>query len=217
MPAKTATPKRDAAGAFEPRRLSFTGEDASGSASSSAPASRVSKTPLANRFHNAILKTWSIASLDDILPPDLRPPSWTEHLLTCLSTLSKHENLQSARKTLENQIRRRVLEERTQSKTVMTLRGYLTKRDADEAVRAYKNSSKSSSSRETSAETRDGNLAVDPRTGIAGGDSHGGTENPDGLSGTDAADMVKTCAFSLLPFVRLLILAGPILIPTPGC
>jgi hypothetical protein len=189
MPVKTTTPKRDAQSEFDPRRLSFMGDDASKSPSSPARGSRVSKTPLAIRFQNGILKKWSITSLDDILPSELRPPSWTEHILTCLATLSKHETLLSAREMLEDQIKRRKMEDRAQGKTVMTVRSYLTKRDVDEVVRRYKNQNRSSSSRETSVDTRNGTPGVDAEN-ETGGDTRGGTEDANASHGTDD-DMVR--------------------------
>lgn len=197
MPPKTTTPKRSGAGELDTPRPSLDGEDAPKSPLASARGTRISKTPLAIRFRNVILKKWSITSLDDILPPELQPPSWTEHILMCLATIAKRESLSSARRALKIQIRDRKLEEWTQSETVMTVRGYLTERDVDDVVRGYKNNTSSSSSREASAQSRNGTPAADARDETHGVDRHNGTEDAASGAGTDD-DAVRHPAFSPL-------------------
>jgi hypothetical protein len=105
--------------------------------------------------------------------------------LTCLANLAKHGNLASAREILEDQIKRRKVEDRAQGKTVMTLRGYLTMRDVDEVVRRYKTHNRSSSSRETSVDPRNGIPGVDPRKEAPGGDKRDETEDAGTGGGTD--------------------------------
>ena len=128
-------------------------KDASKPSSSPSGAAKTteSATPMAIKSKKRILQKWKLASLNDILPADLRPPNWSEHILACLDTLSKHESLRDAREMLADQVRRRIRDDRAQKTDVL---GYLTKRDADEVVRQCRNHPRSSSSREVSEDTR---------------------------------------------------------------
>ncbi|KAJ9161097.1 hypothetical protein NKR19_g2613 [Coniochaeta hoffmannii] len=154
MPAQTTpNPRSNAGSEYDQRRLSFMDKDASKPSSSPSGAAKTteSATPMAIKSKKRILQKWKLASLNDILPADLRPPNWSEHILACLDTLSKHESLRDAREMLADQVRRRIRDDRAQKTDVL---GYLTKRDADEVVRQCRNHPRSSSSREVSEDTR---------------------------------------------------------------
>ena len=134
--------------------------------------SRVSSTKIAQRCVASILERWSLTSLDEVLPADLRPSLWNEHILKKMSTLAKHETLEAGRSILQEQITRRRRDDMKEGKVVVTVQGHLIKRDLEDilAARQYsrRTANKTSSSRDTSTDipqTNTGNEEWDVSAG----------------------------------------------------